>query len=67
MAKGLGLRMPTRCPRRGNSSTREGADQLLFSAQVVSPTSLFAGFITWGLPKIRGALFWGPYNKDPTI
>ena len=18
-------------------------------------------------PKIRGALFWGPYNKDPTI
>ena len=19
------------------------------------------------LPKIRGALFWGPYNKDPTI
>ena len=20
-----------------------------------------------GLPKIRGTLFWGPYNKDPTI
>ena len=18
-------------------------------------------------PKIRGTLFWGPYNKDPTI
>ena len=21
----------------------------------------------WEFPKIRGALFWGPYNKDPTI
>ena len=21
----------------------------------------------WELPKIRGTLFWGPYNKDPTI
>ena len=21
----------------------------------------------WGFPKIRGTLFWGPYNKDPTI
>ena len=20
-----------------------------------------------GFPKIRGTLFWGPYNKDPTI
>ena len=25
-----------------------------------------AGFI-WEFPKIRGALFWGPYDKDPTI
>ena len=24
------------------------------------------GFI-WELPKIRDTLFWGPYNKDPTI
>ena len=22
---------------------------------------------TWDFPKIRGALFWGPYSKDPTI
>ena len=22
---------------------------------------------TWELPKIRGTLFWGPHNKDPTI
>ena len=21
----------------------------------------------WEFPKIRGALLWGPYNKDPTI
>ena len=21
----------------------------------------------WDFPKIRGALFWGPYKKDPTI
>ena len=22
---------------------------------------------TWDFPKTRGTLFWGPYNKDPTI
>ena len=21
----------------------------------------------WEFPKIRGTLFWGPYNKDPTM
>ena len=21
----------------------------------------------WEFPEIRGTLFWGPYNKDPTI
>ena len=21
---------------------------------------------TWEFPQIRGTLFWGPYNKDPT-
>ena len=21
----------------------------------------------WEFPKIRGTLFWSPYNKDPTI
>ena len=25
-----------------------------------------SGFIR-GVPKIRGTLFWGPYNKDATI
>ena len=24
-------------------------------------------FLIWQFPKIRGTLFWGPYNKDPTI
>ena len=23
--------------------------------------------LIWELPKIRGTLFWGPSNKDPTI
>ena len=23
--------------------------------------------VIWEFPKIRGTLFWGPYNKDPTI
>ena len=31
-----------------------------------SPLSLAKPF-TWEFPKIRGTLFWGPYNKDPTI
>ena len=22
---------------------------------------------TWEFPKIAGTVFWGPYNKDPTI
>ena len=21
----------------------------------------------WEFPKMRGTLFWGPYNQDPTI
>ena len=21
----------------------------------------------WDFPKLRGTLFWGPYNKDPAI
>ena len=27
----------------------------------------FMGFEFWEFPKIRGTLFLGPYNKDPTI
>ena len=23
--------------------------------------------LTWGFPKNTGTLFWGSYNKDPTI
>ena len=25
------------------------------------------GVVNWEFPQIRGTLFWGPYNKDPTI
>ena len=25
------------------------------------------GSISLEFPKIRGTLFWGPYNKDPTV
>ena len=24
-------------------------------------------YVIWELPKIRGPLFWDPYNKDPTM
>ena len=34
----------------------------------VQRTSIEQGsFGIWEFPKIRGTLFWGPYNKDPTI
>ena len=23
--------------------------------------------VIWEFPKIGGAIFWGPYKKDPTI
>ena len=23
--------------------------------------------LIWEFPKTRGTLFWGPYNKDPTV
>ena len=26
-----------------------------------------ATVLIWGFPKIRGTLFWGPYDKDPSI
>ena len=31
---------------------------------------VFGGLIEgpkWEFPKIRGNLFWGPYNRDPSI
>ena len=28
---------------------------------------IHASIHTWEFPKIRGTLFRGPYNKDPTI
>ena len=26
-----------------------------------------AHLLIWEFPKIRGTLFWDPYNKEPTI
>ena len=26
-----------------------------------------SGVLIWEFPKIRGTLFWGPYNKGATI
>ena len=28
---------------------------------------LFCNKFFWEFPKIRGTLFWGPCNEDPTI
>ena len=28
---------------------------------------MYEEFLIWEFPKIRGTLFGGPYNKDPTI
>ena len=36
--------------------SRQGADPLLQGS-----VSL------WEFPQVRGTLFWGPYNKDPTM
>ena len=44
-----------------------------FTTEVLIPVELrclgFRGISTsiWEFPKIRGTLFEGPYNKDPTI
>ena len=35
--------------------------RLFMSVRVEGPAS------TREFPKIRGTVFWGPYNKDPTI
>ena len=34
---------------------------LISEVRYTDPTGI------WEFPKIRGTLFWGPYNKDPTI
>ena len=52
------------------SFEKKGFFRLIVSAEAVGSVSVFdiSEFrIKWEIPKIRGALFWGPYNKDPTI
>ena len=35
---------------------------------IPKPNRLLGLFtFSWEFPKIAGTLFWGPYNKDPTI
>ena len=36
-------------------------------SETASYTSARMALIIREFPKIRGTLFWGPYNKDPTI
>ena len=52
-------------------TSRTGNFQLLKTsrAQVFWIFGVCTGAYTpiWEFPKIRGTLFWGPYNKDPTI
>ena len=50
----MGAREPAKAsnPESGSQSSRLGVGSL--------------GLI-WEFPKIRGALSWGPYNKDPTF
>ena len=48
---------------------------LIIKAPTVNPKKLETGIrpksagipYIWEFPKIRGTLFWGPYNKDPII
>ena len=30
-------------------------------------SSHLTAYVNGGFPQIRGTLFWGPYNKDPTM
>ena len=50
---GLGFHMACYCTRNWVSS--------------FGFTALGAPTLIWEFPKIGGTLFWGPYNKDPTI
>ena len=34
---------------------------------IAIPATAVATTLIWGFPKIRGTVFWGPYNMDPTI
>ena len=48
--------------RRKRQRAAAGATiQILLTGQLIMPGEI------WEFPKIRGTLFWGPYNKDPTL
>ena len=48
----------------GNASFAGGAE---WRKQTYAGLSDPRPSLKWEFPKIRGTLFWGPYNKDPTI
>ena len=51
---------------RGVCKALEGSTGLGFRAPGArGRVQGFSG--VWEFPKIRGTLFWGPYDKDPTI
>ena len=37
------------------------------SPSIFNPKPAQQIILIWDFPKTRGTLFWGPYNKDPTI
>ena len=43
------------------------AQELQSHTTRAAATSKAENHLIGELPKIRGTLFWGPYNKDPTI
>ena len=52
----------------GGPGQGSGARRTLLQHEVARlPVVLVTGKAMWEFPKIRGTLFWGPYNKDPTI
>ena len=46
---------------------RWGCELQVWGVKYVEKLKLVCVGFIWGFPKIRGTLFWAPYNKDPTI
>ena len=56
---------PSLCP--GGGSGRQGGRSLGSTKPLKPQTPEILRMSSWEVPKIRGTLFWGPYQKDPTI
>ena len=53
-------------PRLGEGQLHQDLFQILCFVKLASPKPQVPT-PKWEFPKIRGTLFWGPYNKDSTI